>query len=80
MFCNAFLVHSLTERDEIRHDKGHWCAAPKGFRSTLVHFSKSTSFLSRYPAHFLSERDEIWQSKRSTLIPVTFFSQLLSSN
>jgi len=38
--CNMFLVHRLTERDEIWHDDGHWSvAAFKRFWSTLVQFS-----------------------------------------
>jgi len=42
IFCNAFLVHHLAERNEIWHDGEHWCIAGHLlFWLTLVHFSRS---------------------------------------
>ena len=62
----TLLVHRLTERDEIWHNDGHWSTGGlKRFSSrTLLQFLPPYGvkyFHSGYLAHFLSERDEVWQ-------------------
>jgi len=52
-FCNAFLVHRLTERDEIRHDEGYLCVQVFSYFGELWStFAGAQIFDSEYLAHF----------------------------